>query len=92
MILGGATVFPYAGISVLPEKGDSLFWYNLDKSGEKDHYTIHMGCPVLLGNKFIGNKWIGYNAQWNGKKCGFSMSAKFNLPITNLLGIKIPHL
>ena len=79
IFLGGATIFPYAGISVFPDKGDGIFWYNLHKSEAIDVFTYHMGCPVLLGNKIIGVKWIGYNAQWNGKSCGLSMDATFCL-------------
>jgi hypothetical protein len=25
--------------------------------------------PLVLFQKWIGNKWVGYNAQWNKKKC-----------------------
>ena len=27
--LGGATVFPNLGVSILPEKGSAAFWWNL---------------------------------------------------------------
>ena len=30
---------------------------------------VDVACPVLLGQKWIGNKWVGYNAQWNKRKC-----------------------
>ena len=68
-ILGGATVWPYAGISVFPEKGSAIFWHNTFTDADPDEYTQHTACPVLLGNKWIGNKWVGYNAQWNQLKC-----------------------
>ena len=29
----------------------------------------HMGCPVLYGNKWIGNKWIRWEAQMDTFKC-----------------------
>ncbi len=67
---GGATVWPRAGISVFGPKGAGLFWHNLLASGRPDEYTYHSACPVLLGQKWIGNKWVGYNAQWQSyKKC-----------------------
>ena len=66
---GGATVWPYAGISVFPEKGSAVFWHNVRASDVPDIFTRHAACPVLLGQKWIGNKWVGYNAQWNKKKC-----------------------
>lgn len=68
-IAGGATVWPYAGISVFGKKGAALFWHNTFSSDIPDKYTRHVACPVLLGQKWIGNKWVGYNAQWNGRKC-----------------------
>ena len=75
--IGGATVWPYAGISVFPEKGDGIVWHNLFRNGDPDLLTTHAACPVLLGNKWIGNKWIGYNAQWNIKRCDLFEEATF---------------
>ena len=49
---GGATVFPYLGFSVFPEKGSSIFWYNVLPSAMPDHLTQHAACPVLLGQKW----------------------------------------
>ena len=34
--LGGRTVFPQAGISVKPEKGSALYWFNHDAIDEND--------------------------------------------------------
>ena len=55
---GGATVFPVSGAYVKPKKGNAAFWYNLRSSGEDDYYTRHAGCPVLLGTKWVANKWL----------------------------------
>ena len=71
-IIGGATAFPYAGVSVFPDKGDGIIWYNLFRNEDSELNTYHGACPVLLGNKWIGNKWIGYKAQWNTVNCGLS--------------------
>ena len=35
---------------------------NLKTSGLKDPLTAHGGCPVLVGSKWITNKWV-YNPQ-----------------------------
>ena len=80
--LGGATVWPFARISVFPEKGSGILWYNLNRSGDVDYFSIHKACPVILGNKWIGNKWIRYNAQWevNTKNCGLSVFETFQPP------------
>jgi len=39
-------------------------------------------CPVLLGQKWIGNKWVGYNSQWNRRKCHTEPESFFE-PIRN---------
>ena len=31
---------------------------NLKTSGLKDPVTAHGGCPVLVGSKWITNKWV----------------------------------
>jgi prolyl 4-hydroxylase len=58
VIKGGATVFPYLKIRVPARKGTAAFWYNLRNSGDDDYLTRHAACPVLLGNKWVANKWI----------------------------------
>lgn len=49
---GGSTVFPDIGISVKPEKGAALVWYNLLRNGEGDRRTLHAACPVISGIKW----------------------------------------
>ena len=70
-------MWPYAAISVFPEKGSGIFWYNRFKNNDPDVSTGHTACPILLGNKWIGNKWVSYNAQWNGTKCALSPYTQF---------------
>ncbi|ODN01138.1 Prolyl 4-hydroxylase subunit alpha-2, partial [Orchesella cincta] len=67
---GGATVFTRAGVTLWPEKGAAAFWWNLDKSGIGDDNTRHGACPVLHGNKWVSNKWIRFNEQFNTAPCG----------------------
>ncbi|XP_052776600.1 prolyl 4-hydroxylase subunit alpha-1-like [Mya arenaria] len=67
---GGATVFPHAGISVFPKKGNALFWYNLFNNGTEHPNTRHSACPVLLGDKWVGNLWIRRHGQEFTKPCG----------------------
>ncbi|CAJ0602749.1 unnamed protein product [Cylicocyclus nassatus] len=67
---GGATVFNHLGTAVFPSKGDALFWYNLLRSGEGDMRTRHAACPVLLGVKWVSNKWIHERGQEFTRPCG----------------------
>ena len=68
--LGGNTIFPNIGLSVKPAKGTALFWFNFNsKMEDYDPEIVHMGCPVILGNKWIANKWIKFNAQFKHYKC-----------------------
>ena len=70
-------MWPFAGISVFPEKGSGMIWYNVFRNSDVDLMSMHSACPVLLGNKWIGNKWIGYDAQWNHSHCGLSEGSTF---------------
>ena len=43
---GGATVWPYARISVFPEKGSAAYWRNSFTDNTNDGFTRHKACPV----------------------------------------------
>lgn len=67
---GGQTVFPNLGLSVKPRKGSALFWFNFQANGLYNEPKIeHLGCPVIMGNKWIANKWIKFNAQFQNYRC-----------------------
>ena len=66
---GGNTIFPQAGISVKPEIGSALYWFNAGAQNNYDSRILHGGCPVAYGNKWIANKWIKIAAQFKQFNC-----------------------
>uniref|UniRef100_A0A8C2ZQV5 procollagen-proline 4-dioxygenase n=2 Tax=Cyclopterus lumpus TaxID=8103 RepID=A0A8C2ZQV5_CYCLU len=69
---GGATVFPDLGAAIWPRKGTAVFWFNLFRSGEGDYRTRHAACPVLVGSKWVSNKWIHERGQEFRRPCGLT--------------------
>ena len=69
--LGGATAFTEKGFenAFLPKKGSAAFWINLLSCHSSEHRSIHAGCPVLKGSKWILNKWIMSYNQWKRVPC-----------------------
>ncbi|KAL8605084.1 hypothetical protein ACOMHN_018885 [Nucella lapillus] len=49
---GGATAFPYLNITVQPQAGKALLWYNTDPKGRAERKIIHAGCSVVVGVKW----------------------------------------
>lgn len=53
---GGATAFPDVGLSVLPQRGNAVFFsYPQPLPSTK---TLHAGAPVKGGEKWIATKWL----------------------------------
>jgi len=53
---GGATVFPKSKLSILPRRGNALF-FGYDRP-DPATLTLHGGAPVLAGEKWIATKWL----------------------------------
>ncbi len=57
---GGETEFPDVTpkVSVKPEPGDALFFWNLDKQGKGERLATHAGRPPVKGEKIIATRWL----------------------------------
>jgi prolyl 4-hydroxylase len=73
---GGYTAFPYVKTRIPPIKNGAAFWYNLNPLGVGDSYTKHAACPVILGEKWVGNKWISEPDQMFIRKCPIGVKFK----------------
>ncbi|KAM4796191.1 prolyl 4-hydroxylase subunit alpha-3 [Rhinophrynus dorsalis] len=67
--LGGSTAFIYANFSTPVVKNAAVFWWNLHRNGQGNEDTLHAGCPVLIGNKWVANKWIHEHGQEFNRPC-----------------------
>ncbi|XP_017020916.1 prolyl 4-hydroxylase subunit alpha-1 [Drosophila kikkawai] len=66
---GGATVFPNIQKAVFPQRGSAIIWYNLKDDGEPNIKTLHAACPVIVGSKWVCNKWIREREQLFRRPC-----------------------
>jgi prolyl 4-hydroxylase len=54
---GGQTAFPELDLKITPRTGNLFAWNNMDVTGEPNKFTLHQGCPVIAGVKYIITKW-----------------------------------
>nr|XP_044251579.1 prolyl 4-hydroxylase subunit alpha-2 [Drosophila takahashii] len=66
---GGATVFPNIQKAIFPQRGSVIMWYNLKDDGQPDTQTLHAACPVIVGSKWVCNKWIREREQLFSRPC-----------------------
>jgi len=55
---GGETVFPETGLSVVPRKGNAVYFEYCDSQGQLDGRTLHAAAEVLRGEKWVATKWM----------------------------------
>ena len=68
--LGGGTAFPVAGMRTDAVEGDAILWKNMFlDTGAPDPTTLHGGCPVAVGSKWVTNKWIHMYDQHESYPC-----------------------
>lgn len=55
---GGETVFPKAGVSIVPKKGSAVYFQYGNSKGQVDKMSLHSSIPVAEGEKWVATKWI----------------------------------
>lgn len=55
---GGETNFPKAGMCITPRTAMLVMWNNCDEVGAPNELTLHEGCAVTAGTKYIVTKWF----------------------------------
>ncbi|XP_059916903.1 transmembrane prolyl 4-hydroxylase [Gadus macrocephalus] len=58
-----------SNLRVKPTRGTAVFWYNYLSDGkgwvgEQDQYSLHGGCVVTRGTKWVANKWINIDPDY----------------------------
>ncbi|KAG7277837.1 hypothetical protein CRUP_006737 [Coryphaenoides rupestris] len=58
-----------SNLRVKPTRGTAVFWYNYLSDGkgwvgEQDQYSLHGGCVVTQGTKWVANKWINIDPDY----------------------------
>ncbi|KAM6979774.1 transmembrane prolyl 4-hydroxylase [Aplochiton taeniatus] len=58
-----------SNLRVKPTKGTAVFWYNYLSDGrgwvgEQDEYSLHGGCVVTQGSKWVANNWINIDPDY----------------------------
>jgi prolyl 4-hydroxylase len=61
---GGETAFPELDISFKGKTGDSLLFANTDENGNGIPSSLHAGCPVQNGEKWLATLWVREKAFW----------------------------
>ncbi|KAI4814904.1 prolyl 4-hydroxylase subunit alpha-3 isoform X1 [Pseudochaenichthys georgianus] len=69
---GGSTAFIYANFSIPVVEKAAIFWWNLHRNGQGNEDTLHAGCPVLIGDKWVANKWIHEHGQEFLHRCSLN--------------------
>lgn len=55
---GGETIFPRKNLSVMPDIGDAVLFYDTHPNSTLDYMSLHGGSPVEKGQKWVMTKWI----------------------------------
>ncbi|TVU27622.1 hypothetical protein EJB05_19116, partial [Eragrostis curvula] len=46
------------GLAIKPKMGDALLFWSMKPDATLDPLSLHGGCPVIRGNKWVSTKWM----------------------------------
>jgi len=72
---GGGTQFPELSLEFTPAKGSALLFASVSREEELLPSSLHAGCPVTSGRKWIATKWLR-GMPFDLVDCGNSGSAE----------------
>ncbi|HEY4103965.1 MAG TPA: 2OG-Fe(II) oxygenase [Polyangiaceae bacterium] len=55
---GGETTFPRAGLLVVPQRGNAVYFEYCNPQNQVDHASLHAGAKVERGEKWVITKWM----------------------------------
>jgi prolyl 4-hydroxylase len=58
---GGETIFPEIGLSMVPRRGQAVYFSYCNSQNQFDPLTLHGGAPVRRGEKWLATKWLRQN-------------------------------
>ncbi|KAH9250899.1 hypothetical protein BASA81_011287 [Batrachochytrium salamandrivorans] len=67
-----------------PVAGNAVLFYGQGPDGTLDPYSLHGGCPPLVGDKWSANVWI-----WNRKRPDKSMAKDKRVESKNTLSVPV---
>jgi prolyl 4-hydroxylase len=68
-------------VKVKPKKGAAVLFYSYTPDGKLDPLTVHGGCPVKKGVKYITQQWI--KASWHEPRYSDRLEAHWQLDLFN---------
>uniref|UniRef100_A0A0B6XY49 Prolyl 4-hydroxylase alpha subunit domain-containing protein n=1 Tax=Arion vulgaris TaxID=1028688 RepID=A0A0B6XY49_9EUPU len=74
---GGATVFTEQNITIVPQKGMAVLWYNYKPSGEPETNMLSATCPLAAGENIVVEKGIWLPPNEATAFCGRSSKSTF---------------
>ena len=58
-----------------PRKGDALLFWSMHPNGTMDKHSLHGGCPVKKGEKWVMTKWIRVRLRGRAKGGSWTLVA-----------------